>query len=138
MARIVCIGCVKSKRSRRSKAADLYTSALFRKSYAYAQTLNPDQVFILSAKHGVLRPTDEIEPYEMTLKKMSRQERRAWSEKVLSELSKSADLQNDEFVFLAGQPYREHLVNRIRNYTVPMEGLTFGQQLQWLSERLPR
>lgn len=70
MATVVCISCVKSKRSHRSRVEDLYTSPLFRKLLAYAKSLDPDRILVLSAKHGVLELDDEVNPYEMTLNRM--------------------------------------------------------------------
>ena len=136
MSLIVCISCVKSKQPQRSKAEDLYTSPLFRLLLAYARSLDPDLIFILSAKHGLLSLSDEVDPYEQTLNKMGRSERRAWAREVLAELQKRTNLENDRFVFLAGERYRENLVPHIKHISVPMKGLTFGQQLQWLKKRV--
>ena len=47
----VFITCTSEKASHRCKAKDMYTSALFKKCWEYAQTLNPDKIYILSAKH---------------------------------------------------------------------------------------
>lgn len=132
MARVVCISCVKSKRGRRSRAGELYTSPLFRLALAYAKSLRPDRILVLSSKHGVLDLDDEVDPYELTLNRMGKADRMAWSEKVLDQLRRRADLDKDEFVFLAGQRYRENLVPHIRHASVPMEGLAFGEQLAWL------
>ena len=74
-----------------------------------------------------------IEPYELTLKKMKTAERRQWANNAIAALRQSCDLEADQFVFLAGVPYRENLVPHIKHYTVPMEGLDFGTQLQWLT-----
>ena len=115
----------------------MYTSALFQKMMAYANSLTPKRMFILSAKYGLLRPDDVIEPYEQTLKTMKSPARRAWAQRVISALQKNCDLDTDRFVFLAGATYREHLVPHIRHYTVPMEGLAFGKQLQWLERQTP-
>lgn len=41
----------------------MYISPLFQKMMAYAESLKPKQL-ILSAKYGLLRPDDLIEPYE--------------------------------------------------------------------------
>ena len=131
-APIVLLSCVKSKRDQRCRAADMYTSPLFQKMMAYSQSLKPRRIFILSAKYGLLSPEDTIEPYEQTLKTMKAGERRAWAQGVLSALRQNCDLDTDDFVFLAGDAYRQNLVPHIRHYTVPMEGLAFGKQLQWL------
>ncbi len=53
------------------KAEDLYVSDLFRKSLAYARQLQPAAIFILSAKYGLVRPADPIDPYNLTLNKLS-------------------------------------------------------------------
>ncbi len=138
MGHVVCISCVKSKRPRRSRAEELYTSLLFRMSLAYAKSVEPDRILILSAKHGVLALSDEVAPYELTLNRMGKAERLAWADRVLGQLRERANLAEDEFVFLAGQRYRENLMPHIRHASVPMEGLAFGEQLQWLKRQLAR
>lgn len=67
---IIFISCVKQKRNSPCRAKDMYISALFKKMYRYARSLNPDSLYILSAKYGVLSPNDVIEPYDVTLKKL--------------------------------------------------------------------
>jgi hypothetical protein len=135
-APVVLLSCVKSKRDERCRACDMYTSPLFQKMMAYAESLRPKRTFILSAKHGLLCSDDLIEPYNLTLKKMKTAERRTWAEKVLAALRQNCDLDSDQFVILAGVPYRENLVPDIRHHTVPMEGLDFGTQLQWLGRQV--
>jgi cytoplasmic iron level regulating protein YaaA (DUF328/UPF0246 family) len=103
---------------------------------AYAHSLKPKSIFILSAKYGLLSPDDTIDPYEQTLKNMKAGERRQWAEGVLSELRKRCDLEADQFVFHAGTAYRESLVPHLRHYQIPMEGLGLGKQLQWLDRQL--
>jgi len=113
----------------------MYISPLFRGMLQYARSLQPGRIFILSAEYGLLRPDDTISPYEKTLKKMKAHERQAWAERVLAKLRRETDMQADRFIFLAGMPYRENLVPHIAHCEVPMEGLSFGKQLQWLSEK---
>lgn len=67
---------------------------------------------------------------------MKSAERHRWAQDVISELRKHSDLDADNFVFLAGMPYRENLVPHLKHYEVPMEGLAFGKQLQWLERQL--
>jgi hypothetical protein len=55
-APVVLLSCVKSKRATRCRAGDMYTSPLFQKMMAYAKSLHPKHVFILSAKYGLLDP----------------------------------------------------------------------------------
>ena len=64
MKRIVLISCVKSKLDHPARAEDLYTSTLFRSNLAYARSLKPDAIFILSAKFGLLSLERVISPRE--------------------------------------------------------------------------
>jgi hypothetical protein len=134
MKKIVLISCVSQKQLYRSKAKDLYISALFKKNLAYARRLNPDAIYILSAKHGLLDLETEIDPYNQTLNTMSAAENRSWAEKVLQQLGRMADLKHDHFIFLAGEKYRKNLLPHLTSYEIPMEGLTIGRQLQALSK----
>lgn len=135
MADIALVSCVKSKRNTPCAAKDMYVSPLFEKMMAYAVNSKPKNIFILSAKYGLLALDAVIEPYEQTLNKMKKPERRAWAESVLDDLRHHADLDHDRFIFLAGTRYREGLIASMKNYTVPMEGLVFGKQLQWLERQ---
>jgi hypothetical protein len=134
MKKIVLISCVSQKQLYRSKAKDLYISALFKKNLAYARRLNPDAIYILSAKYGLLDLETEIAPYNQTLNTMSAAENRSWAEKVLQQLGRVADLKQDHFIFLAGEKYRKNLLPHLTSYEIPMEGLTIGRQLQALSK----
>jgi cytoplasmic iron level regulating protein YaaA (DUF328/UPF0246 family) len=101
----------------------------------YAKSQAPSRIFILSAEHGLLELNDEIEPYEKTLNTMRKAERQQWATKVLAQLCAKTDLQSDEFIFLAGSRYRELLTPHIKRFSVPMENLSFGRQLAWLTEQ---
>jgi hypothetical protein len=133
---IVLLSCVKSKRDHPCKAGEMYTSYLFKKMMAYAQSLEPKSIFILSAKYGLLSTDTIIEPYEQTLKNMKSTDRHRWAQDVVLELRKHCDLDADHFELLAGKPYRDNLVPHLKHYAVPMEGLAFGRQLQWLKSQV--
>ena len=129
MKRVVLISCVKTKLDHPAKAENLYISDLFTKNLAYAKKLKPDYIFILSAKYGLLKQNDRIAPYEKTLNQMPVNERRVWSDSVISELRRYADLEQDEFIILAGEKYRDFLIPHIKKYKIPFEVLSFGNQL---------
>jgi cytoplasmic iron level regulating protein YaaA (DUF328/UPF0246 family) len=100
MKRIILISCVKDKLKTPARAKDLYTSDLFKKSYRYAQLLNPDNIFIISAKYGLLEPEQIIEPYDETLKNKSLDEIKKWSIDVIARLKEKANLNKDEIIIL--------------------------------------
>jgi cytoplasmic iron level regulating protein YaaA (DUF328/UPF0246 family) len=134
--KVVLISCVSQKLDRKSKAKDLYISSLFKKNMAYAKTLKPDAIYILSAKYGLLNVDDEIEPYDVTLNTMKVAERKLWAENVLSQLEKVESTEDTKFIFLAGNNYRKYLMLQLHHTEVPMEGLPIGKQLQFLTEKL--
>lgn len=134
--KIVLISCVKKKLPHRAKAKDLYTSTLFRFNLEYAHSLNPDAIYILSAKYGLVNLDQEIDTYDLTLNKMGESQKQAWAQKVLMELSQKSDLVHDTFIFLAGMNYRKYLIPSMTTYEIPLEGYTFGQQLRELKRRI--
>ena len=132
MKTIVLISCVSKKLPYTAKAKDLYISNLFKLSLEYAKSFNPDIIYILSAKYGLIPLDSEIEPYEKTLNRMSKKERKLWADSVLVQLRDLTDLRNDKFIFLAGKKYREHLLPEIYKYDVPLQTLRIGEQLHYL------
>lgn len=97
--------------------------------------------FILSAKHGILHPTQIIEPYDQSLYHLSIPERRQWSEVVVKQLIAIAP-PPAELIILAGKRYREGIVKPLQNagynITIPLQGLGIGKQLQWLNSNTPK
>src|SRR5438874_6587104 len=107
--RIVLLSCVSKKRTQRARAEDLYISPLFRMSLAYARSLKPDAIFILSAKYGIVALDQEIEPYDVTLNNMSTTENRRWASSVIQQLRAVATVETDHFILLAGERYIRYL-----------------------------
>lgn len=136
MKTIVLIPCVKKKQNAICKAEELYVSPLFKKNLAYAKSINPYKIFILSAKYGLLSLTKEIEPYDLTLKTFKSKELKAWAEHTVTQLQKETDLQKDKFIILCGEKYRKYLLPNIRTYEIPLKGLGIGKQLQFLKNKI--
>ena len=134
MKTIILISCVSKKLPYKAKAEKLYISPLFRKNLAYAQKLKPDAVYILSAKYGLIDLEADVDPYDLTLNNMPVNEVKAWAKNVIEQLSAKTDLRKDHFIFLAGAKYRKYLTSHLSSFDVPMEGMSIGKQLQYLSE----
>lgn len=148
MKQIVLISCVSKKRDERAKVKDLYISELFKSSLAYAHSLNPDKIFILSALHHLVSLNEEIEPYNATLSNVAKSKRKAglkvlnpaekkeWGKKVIAQLTEQADLKNDNFIFLAGQAYIKPLAYKFPNCEEPLKGLRQGERVPFLKNKL--
>lgn len=138
MATIALVSYVSSKLDHAAAAKDLYISPLFMKARAYAEQI-ADRWYVLSAEHHLLAPDQEVAPYEKTLNKMPKAEREQWARTVFSQIT-SITVPSDRIVFLSGLRYREGLApllsGRGNPIEVPMEGLSIGRQLQWLTRRL--
>ena len=133
---IVFLSCVKTKNDKTCRAEDMYTSDLFKKSLAYAKTLRPKQIYILSAKYGLLKPGDIIAPYNKTLVGATKLQAKRWAVMVYKQmLSESIDFAEDA-IFLCGNNYRKYLMQKFPNGTAPLEHLGIGQQKQFYANKL--
>lgn len=132
--KIGLISCSKAKKDYLCPAEEMYSeSNSFRLSLEYAKKIC-DEVFILSAKHGLLDLEDTIQPYDETLVDKPIAERRKWAEKVISKLKDRTDLEKDDFIILAGQKYYEFLLDYLKKYQLPLEGLTMFKRVPKLKE----
>jgi len=132
---IYLISCSSDKLETKAAASELYCSPLFKKSLEYARKqVSDDQIFILSAKYGLVPLNKVIEPYDVTLKDMPSDERKMWADKVYSELENQFSISNDEFVFLAGTAYTEYLIPKFKYTHDFLEGKKIGERLEYLNK----
>lgn len=148
MRRIVLIACVSKKGNIKAKAKDLYISPLFTNSLAYARSLKPDKIFILSALHHLLELDKEIEPYDVTLSNIPRQKRKLglqvlnssekieWGKRVIKMLSVETDLGNDKFIILAGQEYIKPIIGSLKNCENVLKGVSLFKRVPFLKQKL--
>jgi len=139
MRTIVLVACVATKANIPSPAEELYQSALFRKAMAYAKSLKPDDIFILSAKHYLLPIRKVIAPYNKTLTDFNADEKKEWSEKVIYMLKKHGyRLDQDKFILLAGNAYRKYLEPEMKYSSAPLQHFRIGQQMAWLGKQVQK
>lgn len=136
MRRIVLISCVSKKLTEPAPAEELYTSPLFKASLAYARSLEPDAIYVLSAKYGLLPLSETIPPYEETLNTKPAGEVQLWADMVREQLFRVSDFEKDTFIFLAGDTYRKYLVPHLSHVEIPLKGRGIGKQLQFLKSAL--
>lgn len=141
MKKVYLISCTANKQKYKCKAEEMYSkSNLFRLSLSYALERVDDkdsQIFILSAKHGLLSLLEVIEPYDMTLKRMNKSEIITWGKKVYKQMKEKLDLKNTKFIFLAGQSYikpLEQYLNETIENPIPVNKRMIGKRMKWLKE----
>lgn len=78
----------------------MYCGSYFRTCLKLAKKIS-HRVYILSAKYGLLRLGDVIEPYELTLNKFKKKDLEDWKKSVLKDIKNL----KGEYVFLCGNKY---------------------------------
>jgi hypothetical protein len=139
MKTVVLLMCGKNKLPCKAKVKDLYTSGRFRKSIEYAETLTTkDNIFVLSAKHGVLDLDREIEPYNKSIYKMNSDEKNEWANMVIAQLESRYDINNDRFVFLTDDYYNEPIYPKLKNFELPLKSMDQKDHWCWFNNKLEK
>lgn len=142
MKKVYLISCTAKKQNYRCISQEMYSkSLLFRTSLDYALNRVNDkdsQIFVLSAKYGLLSLKKEIIPYNQTLKRMNTIEQKKWGKNVYQQMKKEFDIENTKFIFLAGQLYIKpiEIYLNSNNYInpIPKTERTIGKRIKWLKE----
>jgi len=133
----VFISCVKTKRSSRCMAKDMYISPLFKKAYQYALKFVPeDKIYILSAKYGLIHSSQMIDPYEKTLNAERDKERKVWAYNVVQQMKAKGISLDASIMLLGGVNYTKFLSMVLKNASCPLKGLSMGKTLQWYNKHL--
>lgn len=144
--RIVLIGCGKEKAISRSAARDLYIGTLFRDRLAYADATG-SPVWIVSAKHGLLRLDELVSPYDVTIGDLSEVDRAGWmlgvAGRLVDEMPDNAHLRGIAVELHMSGEYAEPLRETLQaigfhNTTHPVRGLGIGAQRKWYQNRSRR
>ena len=92
--RVLLIGCGKSKQAHAAPARCLYTGSLFTAARQFAEHRQAvglcDAWYVLSARHGVVHPSDVLYPYEATMGAKGADELATWRNKVDSQFRLTA------------------------------------------------
>ena len=143
MATVVFLSCTKSKLEQKAPAQELYSpSPTFKKTLDYGNQLQPDKMFILSAKHHLVPLEKELEPYDLTLKEMKKDEKDAWGDEVMKQMEdKGIDVENDTLIFLVGAEYMKPITKLLpesAKVEIPMQGLRMGERMKWLNDKIEK
>jgi hypothetical protein len=134
-AGVVLVGCVKTQLGHPAPAEELFVSPLFRRRRHYAESSGLPW-FVLSSRHGLLRPEDVAEPYDLPLARQPLAFRLAWGERVADQLGAAlGPLAGAVFEAHAGaahvEPLAAALGGRGAIVLAPLRGRTQGGHLAW-------
>ena len=134
---IVFIGCGATKMKNACKARKMYVGNYVQLCLAYAQTFTTqDNIYILSAKYGVLPLEKVIEPYNKTLNNMNIEEKQDWKNMVIKQLEDIGINKDTEVVFICGTNYYTLLEDYFTNYKLPLPKQGIGVQQHFMIEEL--
>lgn len=136
MRTIVVIACGAKKLDEPAAACDLYTGGLFRAHREIAELKWGGVDFIMSAKHGLIGASDVLDPYDASLKDLTRKERTEWAADVAVDLL-AATAPGDKIVVLAGKAYEEWipiLQSHDRVVIRPLAGMGVGERRRYARE----
>jgi len=124
MKPLYLIACSGAKLDHIAPAAELYQGQAFKLAMQAAERAGAD-VIILSALHGAVSTTRQLQPYNRALTDMSTHQRRVWAAMVEQQLQQH---KGRAVTVLAGKHYAA-AVEGWPNVSRPLAGLGIGQQL---------
>lgn len=127
----------KEKLNKCAKAGDLYQGAIFQKSLDIAKRDCSDaEIFVLSAKNGLVPIDEQLCPYNETLNGKSVAHKRQWAQEVTKQMqTHGIDPMQDKFIIFAGKNYHQYLP--IANKNCIFDGCkSIGAILQKLNKLL--
>lgn len=125
---IIVIPCGSKKRPNRSPAWNLYTGGYFRANLAWARSMtSSEEIFILSALHGLISLDDEIEPYDLLMGKPG-----CVRPSLVQEQAARFGL--SEVIALGGSKYITTLRGAGLKVKAPFSGLPMGMQISMLNK----
>jgi len=137
MKTIVLLMCGKNKLSQKAKAKNLYTSPRFQKSVEYAKTLTDySNIYVLSAKYGLLELEQEIDRYDKSIYEMLDKEKIEWTNMVINSLSNVSNLKEDKYIFLTDDDYCASLLPFLVNYDLPLKNIPQNEHIIFFNTKL--
>lgn len=122
MRRVVIIPCVSMKRAKRMAAQNLYFGSYFKNCLEWGlSVVFPKDLFILSAKHGLLSLTTEIDPYNLRFGQAG-----CVSSKFVAEQANSLGLFEAEIYAIGGKEYLKVLRDAGLKFSAPVAGQQIG------------
>ena len=135
MKKVALISCAKYKLDYlKSEYDNDVEYKIFNLSYDYAKKV-ADEIYILSARYGLLKEGEYLSTYNETLDYKSEVEMKLWAMNILEKLSEYTDIHNDVFIILAPKNYYKYYIKYLNNVTVPLENMTNIEAIEFLKSK---
>lgn len=126
---IVIIPCGAKKQSVPVPAYAMYLGAYYKACLRYALSISKqDDIFILSAKHGLLALDDPIAPYNLRMGEVG-----SVTTQQIRDQALQRGILNEQVVGIGGRDYTDILCQVWADCITPLQGVGgIGKQIQWL------
>jgi hypothetical protein len=132
---LLLVGCVKTQLDHSAPADELFCSPLFRLRRDFAERSGRPW-FVLSSRHGLVRPEQVIEPYDLPLARQGVAYRQQWGRRVVADLAAAVgELGGLTVEIHAGAAHAESVIAGLAERGAatrwPQRGLNAGHHLAW-------
>jgi hypothetical protein len=130
---MMIVACGAKKLDREARARDLYVGSYFKACLAYALAIAPAKdIFILSAKYGLIGINDHIEPYDLKMGEPG-----SVTVSALSDQAGFAGLDAEEVTVLGGRSYVRACRKVWPKAKAPLQELGgLFKQIAWMRKRI--
>jgi hypothetical protein len=129
---IILITCGKSKATRPCAAKDLYIGNAFRSNWRWASSVFPEnQIYIISAKFGLLRASQIIPPYELKMGSPG-----SVNASLIQCQAIALGIDQRRVCFIGGDTYFDIAKTVWSDIRHPTKGLTLGRKAQLLKKNI--
>lgn len=122
------VACGKEKQPFRCQAKDMYTGNYFRACLSYAFEFG-DRVFIISAKYGLIKPDEFIDPYDIIITNND-----AIGIEIVGRQIQEFQIEENPTI-LGGKKYVKFLQQILPKATSPLSGGLLSQ-IKWLNDQV--
>jgi len=134
--RIVLLCSANRKHTEPAPAIELYRSEFFRLGRSYALSLEPEQVFVMSAVHGLVSAKTVLPPYPMTMSILGKEDVNPWAEWIANSLRAQVSLDRYEIIVLGLRKFAAPVAKRLPGAQTPLVGMNLPQALTYLREQV--
>ena len=132
---IIIIPCGARKLNHKAMAKDMYIGSYAAMCKRYARSITTDdKIFILSAKYGLLKMTDIIESYSLTLGQMG-----SVTPRQVKQQAQDLNILQEDCIAIGGKRYINLCKAIFINCKTPLQDNVKGgngKQLQWMKAQL--
>lgn len=111
----------------------MWLSGYFKYVLQYAKS-KFEKVIIMSAKYNFLEIDEELEPYNISLKDMSKEDKLRWSRKTEKKIMDKYPPDKYEYYFITGVDFYQYL--KLPDKHILFEGVPIGKRMQMIIKEL--